>query len=116
DLGRYDENGDLVFCGRTDNQIKYLGHRIELEEIERNIYQIDGVDRCFCAFENEKLKGYYVGQIDKTALHTHLRATLPPFMVPGFLRRLDEMPMTKNGKIDRKAAIAIAEGGNEDGR
>ena len=114
DLGRYDENGDLVFCGRTDNQIKYLGHRIELEEIERNIYQIDGVDRCFCVFENEKLKGYYVGQIDKTALHTHLRATLPPFMVPGFLRRLDEMPMTKNGKIDRKAAIAIAEGGNGD--
>ena len=54
DLGRYDENGDLVFCGRTDNQIKYLGHRIELEEIERNIYQIDGVDRCFCVFENEK--------------------------------------------------------------
>jgi len=115
DLGRYDENGDLFFSGRSDNQIKYLGHRIELEEIERSISGVDGVDRCFCVFENEKLKGYYVGSVEKTALHARLRESLPPFMVPGFLRRLDEMPMTKNGKIDRKAAVLAAERKGSDG-
>ena len=115
DLGRYDENGDLFFCGRIDNQIKYQGHRIELEEIERSIAATEGVDRCFCTFENDRLKGYYVGSVDKAALHARLRATLPSFMVPGFLRRLDEMPMTKNGKIDRKAAVLAAERKGNDG-
>ncbi len=116
DLGRYDGNGDLFFCGRSDNQIKYQGHRIELEEIERAIAGIEGVDRCFCVFENDRLKGYYVGSVEKAELHARLTATLPPFMVPGFLRRLDEMPMTKNGKIDRKAAVLAAERKANDGK
>lgn len=115
DLGRYDENGDLFFCGRSDNQIKYLGHRIELEEVERSISLLDGVDRCFCTFENEKLKGYYVGSVDKATLHANLKETLPFYMVPGFLRKLDEMPMTKNGKIDRKKAVLAAERTNGNG-
>lgn len=112
DLGKYDENGDLVFCGRKDHQIKYMGHRIELEEVEKAMSQIDGVDRCFCVFEKEKerLKGYYVGSIDKTELYSVMKQSLPVFMIPGFIRKMDEMPMTKNGKIDRQAAIMLAEG------
>ena len=115
DLGKYDENGDLLFCGRSDHQIKYLGHRIELEEVEKCMSLIDGVDRCFCVFEKERLKGYYVGTIDKGTLHTVMKETLPVFMVPGFLRRLESMPMTKNGKIDRKQAVQMAEGRQDDG-
>ncbi len=112
DLGKYDENGDLIFCGRKDHQIKYMGHRIELEEVEKAMSLIDGVDRCFCVFEKEKerLKGYYVGSIDKTELYSVMKQSLPVFMIPGFIRKMDEMPMTKNGKIDRQAAIMLAEG------
>ena len=110
DLGKYDENGDLFYSGRIDNQIKYLGHRIELEEIEKTMMLMEGVDRCFCSFEDGKLKGYYVGTIDKAALHSKMKEVLPTFMVPGFIRKLDEMPMTKNGKIDRKKAMAMVKG------
>ena len=113
DLGRYDEQGDLFFCGRTDNQIKYLGHRIELEEIERNMAAIEGVEQCFCVFDKGKLKGYYVGSMDRNELYSTMQNTLPAFMIPGFLRRLDEMPITKNGKTDRARAVLIAEGSRE---
>lgn len=104
DLGKYNADGELIFCGRSDNQIKYLGHRIELEEIERAMAAIEGVDRCFCVFDEHKskLKGYYVGAAEKNRLHAIMRETLPVFMVPGFIRKLEEMPLTKNGKIDRK--------------
>ena len=104
DLGKYNGDGDLIFCGRSDNQIKYLGHRIELEEIERSMAAVDGVERCFCTFDKEKsrLKGYYTGSIEKNKLHTIMRESMPIFMVPGFIRKLDQIPLTKNGKIDRK--------------
>ena len=112
DRGCYDENGELIFCGRADNQIKYMGHRIELEEIEGAMSAIDGVDRCFCVFDEQKqrLKGYYVGSIEKDELHSTMRRTLPPFMVPGYLRRVDQILLTKNGKTDRKGTIALLEG------
>ncbi len=104
DLGRFDENGDLFFCGRKDFQIKYMGHRIELEEIEREMGAINGVERCCCIFDEKKsrLRGFYVGTIDKAELHAIMTRDLPAFMVPGIIRQIEEMPLTKNGKIDRK--------------
>ncbi len=104
DLGKYDENGDLIFSGRKDFQIKYMGHRIELEEIEREMASIEGVERCCCIFDEKKsrLKGFYIGSIDKDKLFAEMKSSLPAFMVPGILRRIDEMPLTKNGKTDRK--------------
>ena len=104
DLGRYDENGDLVFSGRKDFQIKYMGHRIELEEIEREMAAQEGVERCCCLFDEKRsrLKGFYVGTVDKETLHAAMKARLPAFMVPGILRQVEQMPLTKNGKIDRK--------------
>lgn len=81
-----------------------MGHRIELEEIEQAMAAVEGVERCFCLFDDKKskLKGFYVGTIEKNDLHAIMRETLPVFMVPGFIRKLDEIPLTKNGKIDRK--------------
>ena len=104
DLGRYNENGELVFSGRKDFQIKYMGHRIELEEIENAMSKIDGVERCCCIFDEKRsrLKGFYVGSMEKSELHTIMKESLPAFMVPGMLRQVDTMPLTKNGKIDRK--------------
>ncbi len=65
---------------------------------------IDGVERCVCIFDEKKskLKGYYIGTIDKAQLHTIMKSSLPVFMVPGILRQVESMPLTKNGKIDRK--------------
>lgn len=105
DLAHYNDNNELVFSGRKDFQIKYMGHRIELEEIERAIAAVPGVERVCCLFNEEKqrLCGYYVGSIDKKALHGELGKTLPVFMIPTTLCQMAEMPMTKNGKIDRKA-------------
>lgn len=104
DLGTYNENGEFVFSGRKDFQIKYMGHRIELEEIEHEMAAIDGVERCVCIFDEKrsKLKGYYVGTIDRAQLHSVMKSTLPVFMVPGILRQVEAMPLTKNGKVDRK--------------
>lgn len=104
DLGMFNEKGELLFCGRKDFQVKYLGHRIELEEIERAMSAIDGVERCCCVFDHEKsrLKGFYIGSIEKDELFARMKAELPIFMVPGYMRRVDEIPLTKNGKIDRK--------------
>ncbi len=104
DLARFDENGDMIFSGRKDFQIKYMGHRIELEEIEREMSKVDGVERCCCIFDEKKqrLRGFYIGDIDKEKLHSAMSSNLPAFMVPGILRKVDDMPLTKNGKIDRK--------------
>ena len=111
DLGMYNADGDLVFCGRSDNQIKHMGHRIELEDIERAMSAADGVERCFCVFDKEKsrLKGFYVGSIDKSALHAVMCDAMPVYMVPGYIRKLDAIPLNKNGKIDRQSVLESME-------
>ena len=107
DLGRYSEDGELFFSGRKDFQIKYMGHRIELEEIELAISAIPGIERCCCVFDEKKQKlyGFYIGEIEKKELHGRLRELLPIFMVPGILCPVTEFPLTKNGKVDRKGLL-----------
>ncbi len=115
DLAKYTDNGEMMFCGRKDFQIKHMGHRIELEEIERAISGIEGIER-FCAVydkERSKLHGYYVGEIDKKELHTRLRQSLPIFMIPNSFHKIDAFPITKNGKVDRKKLLEIKEKRNE---
>ena len=108
DLGKYNAKGEISFCGRKDFQIKHMGHRIELEEVEAAMAQIEGVERVCCIFDDikSKLYGFYVGDIDKKELHGKMSEKLPIFMIPNALRKVDEMPLTKNGKIDRKALMA----------
>ena len=109
DLAKYNQNGELQFCGRKDFQIKHMGHRIELEEIERIISKVDGVERLCAVYEHErsKLFGFYVGSIDKKELHTKLRSYLPVYMIPNSFCQLDEFPLTKNGKVDRKTLLEM---------
>lgn len=110
DLGRFDENGELFFCGRKDFQIKYMGHRIELEEIEKRMSEVPGIERCCCVFDAEKsrLYGFYLGTLDKKELFGTLKTMLPVYMIPGVLKPVESMPMTKNGKIDRKELLRLA--------
>lgn len=109
DLAKYNKNGELLFCGRKDFQIKHMGHRIELEEIERIISKVDGVERLCAVYDHErsKLLGFYVGSIDKKELHAKLRSYLPVYMIPNTFYQLDMFPLTKNGKVDRKVLLEM---------
>lgn len=104
DLGKYNCNHELVFQGRKDFQIKYMGHRIELEEIDKALMNVDGIIRACTLFDGEKQKlyGFYIGDVDKKDLHNKLAESLPIYMIPTKLIKMDEFPLTKNGKIDRK--------------
>ena len=77
---------------------------------------IEGVDRCMCIFDEskQKLKGFYMGTIEKNQLHTIMRETMPAFMVPGYIRKVEEMILTKNGKLDRKKTAELV-GGSKNG-
>lgn len=105
DLGFYDEEKQLYFSGRKDFQIKYRGHRIELEEIEKAVNEFDGVERGICLFEEQKsqLFVFYVGTINKKELFTLMKENLPVYMIPSRIIQIEAFPLTKNGKIDRKA-------------
>lgn len=110
DLGRYDAQGNLYFCGRRDFQIKHMGHRIELEEIERAVTALDGAAQCCCVFDEGKsrLHAFYTGAAESAALYEQLSRILPVFMLPRTLERLEQMPLTANGKTDRRRLLAIA--------
>lgn len=107
DLGKYLDNGELLFCGRKDFQIKYMGHRIELEEIERAVAKIPGVDQCCCVFDakKERLYGFYTGSPKQPSLRSQLAESLPVYMVPRTLYQIKKFPLNKNGKIDRKRLL-----------
>ena len=110
DLGRYDAQGNLYFCGRRDFQIKHMGHRIELEEIERAVTALPGAAQCCCVFDEGKsrLHAFYTGAAESAALYEQLSRILPVFMLPRTLERLEQMPLTANGKTDRRRLLAIA--------
>ena len=103
DIGRYDENGILYYVSRKDFQIKHMGHRIELGEIEVAAMATEGVTRACCIYEPDKKKLilFYTGDKDKKELQAHLKEDLPPYMIPSTVKALKEMPVNKNGKIDR---------------
>lgn len=105
DLGIYNERGELCFASRKDNQIKHMGHRIELGEIECALEKVEELVRATCFFDENKNKIVccYQGDIDKKQLTLQLGEFLPDYMIPNIFRRLDEMPLNKNGKIDKKA-------------
>ena len=105
DLGYFDESGVLYFSGRKDFQIKHMGHRIELEEIENAMYQINGVERCCCLMDDQRyhLVAFYMGNESHEHVRQLLKKNLPAYMVPHRLIQLDDLPLNKNGKTDRKA-------------
>ena len=109
DLGYYDQDNNLVFSGRKDFQIKHQGHRIELEEIQIAMEKIDEIKRACVIYNEEKSRiyGFYIGDIDKKEIHSKLLELLPVYMIPNILRKVEEFPLNKNGKIDRKALMEM---------
>ncbi len=105
DLAYYGEDGLLYFAGRKDFQIKHMGHRIELEEIERYLGGVSTVARCCCYFDEAKGKviAVYEGGEDKKQIMDEMKEKVPEYMVPNRFVRVENLPLTKNGKVDRKA-------------
>ncbi len=118
DLGRIRADGTIEFLGRMDHQVKLRGHRIELGEIETLLLLHPNVRDCVIRLwdagpEDQRLVAYMVGDDGQHAspekLRDYLGSKLPPFMVPATFVWLAGMPLTPNGKIDRKALPAPTE-------
>lgn len=115
DLIRRLGNGKMEYIGRNDFQVKVRGFRIELGEIENTIANLEGIKQVTVQLLNKKTKAakskslvaYYTleANFDKTQddLVNHLQKNLPDYMVPSFFVKLETMPLTVNGKLDRSA-------------
>ena len=103
DIGRYNEFGELVFVSRKDHQIKHMGHRIELGEIEVHVNQMAGIRMACCVYdkEREKIVLFYVGDAEGKDIIKGLKEKLPRYMIPNLVEKIEEMPLTANGKINR---------------
>lgn len=118
DIVREDGNGDLYFVGRKDNQIKHLGYRIELEEIEAGLSRLDYVQQAV-ALHGRSVNGVskIVAAIavnekyDSRKVREDLRGFLPDYMIPSELIFMQELPKNPNGKIDRKKLLMDVFGG-----
>lgn len=104
DMVHYGEDGLLYFDSRKDFQIKHMGHRIELGEIEAAMEAVQGVNRAVCLFleEKNKIAAFYVGNADRKMINTELAQRIPRYMFPNIYKNVPSLPLTKNGKADRK--------------
>lgn len=103
DLAYYNENKELCFSSRKDFQIKHMGHRIELSEIERCINSHADVHMSCCLYENEEIIAFVESDMEEKNLVMHMRKIIPAFMIPARFIFVKSMPFNNNGKIDRKA-------------
>ena len=108
DLAKRNERNELVFLSRKDAQIKHMGHRIELGEIEANAAKCKEVSRACCVYDKteKRIVLYYTGDVEAVDLLKFLKEYLPKYMMPSLCEKLDRMPLTPNGKLDRKALEA----------
>ncbi|WP_394750391.1 amino acid adenylation domain-containing protein [Spongiimicrobium salis] len=109
DLAQWNSKGQIEFLGRKDFQVKIRGHRIELGEIESKLCLLKGIDKVIVLAKKENdnsyLICYYVSSthIEEESLREYGKLHLPAYMIPTYFMRLDAMPVTSIGKIDRKA-------------
>ncbi|UOO60614.1 non-ribosomal peptide synthase/polyketide synthase [Pseudomonas aeruginosa] len=120
DLARYRADGVIEYAGRIDHQVKLRGLRIELGEIEARLLEHPWVrEAAVLAVDGKQLVGYVVLESEsgdwREALAAHLAASLPEYMVPAQWLALERMPLSPNGKLDRKALpapeVSVAQAG-----
>ena len=112
DLSRYRPDGEIECLGRIDHQVKLRGFRIELGEIEARMKDVEAINNCVVVLRedrpgDQRLAAYYVARegrtVSVTDLRSHLHMKLPEYMVPQYFVELPSIPLTPNGKVDRKA-------------
>lgn len=110
DLVSINEHGEYIYYGRKDFQIKHRGNRIELGEIEAAVSSIEKIENCACSYDQEKEKIilFYQGKdLDTKEIRAGVERKVSKYMIPNVMICMDEMPLNMNGKIDRKALMAI---------
>ena len=123
DLGRWLPDGNIEYLGRIDNQVKINGYRIELAEIEKMLSnfseKINQIAVLVKLIKGEKtIVAYYEAsdKIEKSEIFDFLASKLPKYMIPSYFVQLDQIPLTPNGKVDRKALPdEISDGHNSKG-
>jgi glycopeptidolipid biosynthesis protein len=111
DLVQWLADGQLQYLGRADEQVKIRGYRIELGEIQSVLAELDGVDQAVVIAREDRpgdkrLVGYVTGTADPAELRAALATRLAAYMVPAAVVVVDAMPLTVNGKLDRRALPA----------
>ncbi|OBF03805.1 non-ribosomal peptide synthetase [Mycobacterium sp. 852002-10029_SCH5224772] len=111
DLVSWGADGQLRHLGRADEQVKIRGYRIELGEVQAALAALDGVDQAVVVARedrpgNKRLVGYITGTADPTEIRTALADRLPAYMVPAAVLVLPAIPLTVNGKLDKRALPA----------
>ncbi len=108
DLARWLPDGNLEYLGRNDDQVKIRGVRIELGEIESALASHPAVQEAVVQCREGQLLAWFVARhsVEIEALRAHLQASLPDYMLPAAYVQLEAMPLTANGKLDRKALPA----------
>ncbi len=106
------ERGEIMFLGRKDFQIKHMGYRIELPEIEHHVLCIDGIANACVAYNTSKkeITLFYetaLGEITPATIRQHLLTRLPKYMLPTAFRHMPELPRNPNGKIDRNGLMKM---------
>ncbi|MEJ5282917.1 non-ribosomal peptide synthetase [Pseudomonas sp. MYb541] len=105
DRARWNADGVIEYLGRLDQQVKLRGFRVEPEEIEARMLALEGIAQAVVRVRDGQLIGYFTaqGELDEENVKTALAAELPEYMVPALLMRLDAMPLSPSGKLDRRA-------------
>ncbi|WP_312491881.1 non-ribosomal peptide synthetase [Pseudomonas cremoris] len=108
DRARWSADGVLEYLGRLDQQVKLRGFRVEPQEIEARLLALDGIAQAVVLVRDAQLIGYYTAhtELDEDEVKTALATELPEYMVPALLMRLDTMPLSPSGKLDRRALPA----------
>ena len=108
DLVSLSADGNLEYKGRVDHQIKLRGHRVELGEIEEVLCRHESVSGAVVTFENEQLRAFVVSEdVSQNALQRYLKKLLPSYMQVSHIEFIPEIPITINGKKDRKKLAAM---------
>ena len=108
DYGYFLNDGNIVFAGRIDNQVKINGHRIELQEIDKVIQSYSTVIKSISLIKNKKINTFVKTneKTDINNLKNYIKSYLPYYMVPSKIIEISEIPMTINGKVDTKKLIS----------